>query len=103
MLHNMAARTYRLSPRAEDDLERIWLYTLQNWSLAQADRYHGTLVAEIEALAVGTRSGRRSSIRTDLLKRACGSHIIWYRALPDRLEIIRILHSAQDVERHLHD
>ena len=81
----------------------IWRYTLKSWSQAQADRYHGTLVAEIEALASGLRKGRPSTVRSGLIKRTCGSHVIRYRDLPDRLEVIRILHSAQDTERHLHD
>jgi len=38
-----------------------------------------------------------------MIKRLCGSHINWYRDLTDRLEVIRVLHSAQDTERHLHD
>ena len=42
-------------------------------------------------------------MRRGYLSCPCGSHVIWYRDLPDRLEIIRILHSAQDTERHLHD
>jgi toxin ParE1/3/4 len=99
----MAIKTYRLSPRAESDLEGIWLYTFENWSLAQADRYHHALMAEIDALATGRRKGQRSSLRPGYLKRLCGLHVIWFRDLGDRLEIIRILHSAQDAERHLHD
>jgi len=99
----MAAKPYRLSPHATQDLEDIWLYTSTNWSLEQADRYHRSLVAEIEGLSSGFKKGRTSSVRAGIMKRPCKSHVIWYRDLPDRLEIIRILHGAQDVERHLHD
>jgi toxin ParE1/3/4 len=60
-------------------------------------------VAEIEGLASGIRTGRPDTVCPTLLKRSCGSHVIWYRELPDRVEVIRILHSAQDVDRHLHD
>jgi toxin ParE1/3/4 len=99
----MATKPYRLSPKATVDLEGIWLYTFDTWSRAQADRYHRSLVAEIEALASGNRNGRLDTVRPGLMKRPCGSHVIWCRDLPDRLEVIRILHSAQDVGRHLHD
>lgn len=98
----MAAKTYSLSPLAEDDLEGIWLYTLENWSLAQADSYHRSLVAEIEALSAGIRKGRVSTLRSGYLKRSCGAHVIWFRDLGDGLEIVRVLHAAQDVERHLY-
>lgn len=30
---------YRLTPAAQNDLEDIWLYTAQQWSMAQAGRY----------------------------------------------------------------
>ncbi|HCT22423.1 MAG TPA: type II toxin-antitoxin system RelE/ParE family toxin, partial [Chitinophagaceae bacterium] len=30
---------YQLSVKAAEDIEQIWLYTVENWSLAQADRY----------------------------------------------------------------
>lgn len=103
MTQSMASKPYRLSPRANLDLEGIWFYTFDTWSRAQADRYHRSLVAEIEGLASGIRKGRPDTVRPGLLKRPCGSHVIWYRDLPDRLEVIRILHSAQDVDRHMHD
>lgn len=103
MTRSMALKPYRLSPRATQDLEGIWFYTFDTWSRAQADRYHNALVSAIEALASGTRKGSADSVRVRVLKRPCRSHVIYYRDLPDRLEVIRILHSAQDVERHLQD
>ena len=30
---------YRLAPEAKRDLEAIWLYTLEEWGLTQANRY----------------------------------------------------------------
>ena len=99
----MTSKPFRLTPQAEKDLEAIWFYTFDTWSRAQADRYHNTLVAEIAALASGSHTGRTDTVRPGLWKRPSGSHVIWYRDLPDRLEVIRVLHSAQDTERHLHD
>ena len=37
-------RSYRLSPLAVADLESIWLYTFERWSLEQADRYHHDMI-----------------------------------------------------------
>jgi len=31
--------SYLLTPAARNDLEDIWLYTVQQWSAEQADRY----------------------------------------------------------------
>ncbi|HTE33677.1 MAG TPA: type II toxin-antitoxin system RelE/ParE family toxin [Chryseolinea sp.] len=33
---------YTISKKAIPDLEEIWLYTVQNWSIEQADRYYDT-------------------------------------------------------------
>lgn len=98
----MTAKTYRLTPQAEADLENIWLYTLDRWSIAQADSYHRDLVATFAALASGERRGRIAHVRPGYLKHPCGAHVIYFRDHGDRLEIIRILHGAQDVERNLH-
>nr|WP_240790406.1 type II toxin-antitoxin system RelE/ParE family toxin [Rhodobacter sp. SY28-1] len=68
----MAGKPYRLSPRATLDLEGIWVYTFDTWSRAQADRYHLSIVAEIESLAAGFRKGRADTVRPGLMKRPCG-------------------------------
>ena len=33
---------YKISQEANQDIENIWLYTLENWSIKQADRYLGS-------------------------------------------------------------
>lgn len=97
----MRNKSYRLSPLAQADLEGIWLYTFERWSLEQADSYHRDLVAAFEALAAGTRRGRAVDIRPGYLKYLCGAHVIYFRDNADWLDVIRILHQRQDVERHL--
>lgn len=42
---------YRLTPRAESDLEEIWLYTFKTWSPEQADRYHNDIVDRLACCA----------------------------------------------------
>ena len=41
----------RLRPKARADIEAIWLYTAEHWSLKQADIYHGRIVEILTALA----------------------------------------------------
>lgn len=93
-------KTYRLSPLAEADLEEIWLYTLQYWSIEQADSYHRDLVATFEGLANGTKRGRQS-VLPDYQKCLCGSHVMYFLDYANRVDIIRILHQRQDAELHL--
>jgi toxin ParE1/3/4 len=97
----MKALTF--APRAQTDIDGIWDYSAKNWGAEQANRYVKTLRVTCHALAQGTKRGRESSIRAGYLKCACGSHVIWFRDRGDRLEIIRVLHAAQNAERHLHD
>ncbi len=93
------AAEYRLAPQAEADLEDIWLYTLHNWSLEQADRYYHGLIAAIEGLASGDRIGRDAGdIRAGYWKYGEGSHFIFYRLTDGVLDVIRILHKQMDVE-----
>jgi toxin ParE1/3/4 len=89
--------------RATHDLDAIWEYTAENWGLDQAERYVRDLKTLCYALALGQRIGRAATVRRNYWSCKCGSHVIWYRDLDDRLEIIRILHARQDVDRHLHD
>jgi len=92
---------YRLSPLAVADLEDIWLYTFERWSLEQADRYHHDLIAAIEALASGIKVGRRADVRKGYFKYAVGQHFVFFRPSEAGLDVIRILHRRMDVDRHL--
>ena len=92
---------YRLSPLARSDLEAIWLYTFEQWSEAQADRYYRSITAACESLAAGRARGRRVPQRLGYLKLGVGSHIIFYRQDRALINVIRILHERMDVDLHL--
>ena len=97
---------YRISKEALNDLEKIWLYTFENWSLEQADRYFNLLIDEIEYLTINPKSGiEYSHLRKGYFRSKVKSHIIFYRInLKDNeLEIIRILHQQMDIESRLRD
>jgi toxin ParE1/3/4 len=94
-------RSFKLSPLAEVDLEEIWLYTLNTWSLEQADVYHSDIVAAFEGLAVGTKVGRPVDLRAGYFKYAVGSHLVFYRQSDFNLDTIRILHQRMDTSAHL--
>ncbi|MGE0211421.1 MAG: type II toxin-antitoxin system RelE/ParE family toxin [Parvibaculaceae bacterium] len=92
---------YRLSPRAETDLEEIWLYTFRNWSLEQADAYVSRFVAAFEDLGSEARKGRSVDAREGYFKYAVGSHLIYYRRSRAGIDVIRVLHQRMDPDRHL--
>lgn len=93
--------SYRLSPLAESDLEQIWLYTLNEWSLDQANLYLGQIMDAIEELASGRKQGRKLDIRDGYLKFAVGRHFVFFRRAEGMTDVIRVLHQSMDVVRHL--
>lgn len=50
--------SYKISVKASEDIENIWLYIFENSSLEQADRYINLLLHEIEYLAANPNSGK---------------------------------------------
>lgn len=95
------SRACLLSPRAEADLEEIWLYTFKNWSLEQADSYHAAIVEAFDDLANGRKIGRPVDIRDGYFKHSVGSHLVFYRLTESDLVVVRVLHQRMDVGRHL--
>ncbi len=85
-------KTLAFIPLAIADIEGIWDYSAETWGPDQADRY-------TDEIRDGT--GRLVDIMPGYLKYTTGSHIIYFKVQMDRLEVVRILHSKQDVERHL--
>jgi len=95
-------RLLLLSPLAERDLEEIWTYTRQTWSLGQADRYHGQLLAAMEELAAGVKVAvNASAIREGYWRYSTGRHVIFLRYREDTLIVMRVLHQSMDLPTHL--
>ena len=95
------ARSWQISPRAETDLEEIWLYTFEHWSVEQADRYQNQIIAVIGELAAGGKTGRPVHVREGYYKYPVGSHFVFYRLSDASLDVIRILHQRMDVAAQL--
>ena len=96
--------SYKISVKASEDIENIWLYTFENWSLEQADRYVNLIFDEIEYLSDNPNSGKNiNHIRKNYRLSKVKSHLIFYR-LSDKqkdIEVIRVLHQRMDLENRL--
>ena len=89
---------------AIEDLEEIWLYTFQTWSLEQADRYHSLINKEIDFLAGKPVAGKDlNHIREGYKASKVKSHFIFYKYSSFEIEIIRILHENMDIPNRLND
>ncbi|HEX4372538.1 MAG TPA: type II toxin-antitoxin system RelE/ParE family toxin [Puia sp.] len=100
----MKALPFAISKKAVADLEEIWLYTVEKWSVEQADRYYDLIFDEISYICKNNNSGRsmehvRKGYRASKVK----SHLIFYRILNDTIQVIRILHERMDIENRLND
>jgi toxin ParE1/3/4 len=94
---------YSISEKANQDIEKIWLYTSENWSLEQADRYYNLILDEIEFISENFENGKsvdfiKKGYRASIVK----SHIIFYKkSRRNIVEIIRVLHQKMDIENRI--
>ena len=88
---------YRLSPAAQADLEEIWLYSAETWSVDQAERYMDLLEEAFERLrAMPGIARERLEFTPPVRIHPAASHLIIYRIEADHLAILRILGGRQD-------
>ena len=91
-----------LTDAAKADLRDIYRYTEEAWSREQADRY---VDAPWERFQFMAEEPGRFRLREDLFP-GCriapqGKHVILFRIQGDRLAVVRILHGAMDLSRHI--
>ena len=84
---------FKLSKKALENIENIWLYTVENWSVEQADRYSNLIFDEIEFLTKNPLSGKDYGyVRKNYHCSRVQSHLIFYRIITNKneVEIIRV-------------
>ena len=95
---------FRLRPRAKADVDEIWTWTAQRWSLDRAETYVRSLMAEVAALAQSPRRGRSADeYLPDMLRRRFRSHEIFYRIDGAGITVLRVLHYRMDLAARLRD
>ncbi|MCY7309496.1 MAG: type II toxin-antitoxin system RelE/ParE family toxin [Chitinophagaceae bacterium] len=100
----MKSLPYVISKKAVYDLEEIWLYTAEKWSVDQADRYYNLIFDEINFICKNNNAGKsmehvRKGYRASKVK----SHLLFYRIQNNTFEVIRILHERMDIKNRLND
>src|SRR5258706_16343898 len=95
---------YVITKKAVSDLEEIWLYTIEKWSVNQADRYYNLIFDEIDFICKNIDAGKSMEhIRKGYRASKVKSHLIFYRIQNDTVEVIRILHERMDIENRFND
>lgn len=88
----------RISARAREDLIEIWSYIADD-SVANADDFIDQLHDTIESL--GRRPGlgrRRDELAAGIQSFPFRRYVIFYRAVLNSIEIVRVLHGGRDIE-----
>jgi toxin ParE1/3/4 len=101
----------RLGAVAERDFINIVAWTGERFGARQAESYRATILAAIQALEQGpellgskSREDIGEGVRTLHIERSArrGRHFILYRTDGGTvIEVVRILHDAMDLARHL--
>lgn len=93
---------YRLSPKAYTDLDDIWRYTAETWSLVQADTYIDELVKTFETLVqMPFLAKERTEFVPPIRIHVFGAHLIIYMIRGDHVTIVRLLGAKQDWRKML--
>ena len=92
---------YRLTPRAETDLNHIAVYTRRIWGRRQMITYLTALIDRFVWLAANPKIGQpRPEILPELRSFREGSHIVFYREREGIIEIIGVPHMSMDVDAY---
>ena len=84
---------------AEDDLIDIWLYSLGEWGITQADDYLDDLNKAIKMLAANPEIGTACDyVREGYKKWPVKEHYIFYKVTLDTLSVIRVLGDSMDYQ-----
>lgn len=91
----------RYKPQAEEDLMRVWEYLAEAVSEEQAEAYLLKLELQLELLLSQPFMGRSAEeLRPQLRRFPFQQHVVFYQPIAHGIEIIRVLHRSQDIDRN---
>jgi len=93
-----------LTHAALSDLQSVRAYTLETWGEDQEEKYLNEMWDRFaEILADPTRWRSRDDLFPGCQLAPQGKHVILFRVKGKVLQIVRVLHSAMDFQRHISD
>ncbi len=89
----------RISKEAQEDLEEAWRYGATLWGEGRADRLLDDLQERFLLLTRFPQVGRaRKELSEDLRSLPFPPFVIFYQAVGEVLEVVRVLRGSRDVE-----
>lgn len=96
----MAISRYVLSSEADKDLEDIFDYSVETFSIDHAVKYLNELEEVFTSLVHNPEIGRgRNEIKEGLRSIPKSSHVVFYHVNLDHIRIVRVLHGSRDFLR----
>ena len=96
----MAARRWKATLEAHEDLREIALYTKENWGVAQKNAYLKSIKMIFDRLAENPMIGRRrSELGKGVFSIPVREHVGFYQYDAAWVYIARILHQRRDPKR----
>lgn len=94
---------YIISEKALEDINKIWIYTAENWTVEQADRYYNLIIDEIEYIVDNLDMARDfEKIRKSYSCSKVKSHLIFFKKDKiNKIEVVRISQERMDIENRL--
>ncbi len=99
-------RSYRLSPQAEQSLEKIFDRTIEHFGIEQAAKYKDQLISRLYSLSENELprgrpcnnllAGTRDTLDLEYYRE--GRHFIIYRNTPQELYVLDFVHGSRDLE-----
>jgi toxin ParE1/3/4 len=85
-------------PQAAEDVAEIWDYIADD-SLSAADRWIDRLDEQFQVLATQPLMGRaQDELIAGIRSFPFGRYVIFYSPLRDGIDVVRVLHSARDID-----
>lgn len=92
----------RLAPRAEQDLEEIFDYTVKTWSYNQAVKYQSELYIGFLNIGSQPKIGRHYIFKSGNYRYLhTNRHLIFYKEEKENIIIVRILHESMDLKNKI--
>lgn len=93
---------YRISEAAYRDLDEIWLYTFQEWSEHQANKYFESIIQEIEFQSEHPDKAKQMlKVSSEFFYFRALSHYVFFQKRDDKIDIIRIIHKRMNFSEHM--
>lgn len=95
---------FEISKLALEDLDIIWVYTVEQWSKEQANNYYNEIFSAISNFCENSNTGKSiDEIKKGHRRTNVKSHMIIYKVIGTTIYIDRILHQKMDIEKYLND